>query len=214
MALNTKMIVPSGFHAGYLEARRIVAERGMRLPSNVLHDDYLVRTERWEEVRKIYPAWGREVLVHPERNGEFARGKDVVDSYTGWRLPADYLANPDFVKADVFRKGIGLVVDPEDVRKDGSMIVVVPASIIVLHPFMQESGTFGKMDQDTRLPLSVYPKKGEEKRGLLRINGVGVRPLARDINSFDRHNWQNIIIYYEPEGRLGVAGEDSERGNP
>ena len=49
---NEKHIVPLYCKAGYLKARKLVAEKGMRLPSNVLHDDYLVRSNRWQEVKK------------------------------------------------------------------------------------------------------------------------------------------------------------------
>lgn len=204
-----KKIVPLGREAGYLEGRKMTAARGMKLPSHVLHDDYLVRTNRWKELEEIYPPRVREILVHPARNGKFAKGKDVVDCKTGWCLPANYLADPRYVNADVFRKGTGLFVDPEDVRKEGGRIVVIPALISVLYPFIQKNGTCGKVDEATRVPLAVKPQTGEKERWLYRIKGVAVRPLFRSCFPFA---WLNVYATVSPDEPLGVAGEASDAG--
>src|SRR5271157_3720374 len=179
MTVNRKMIVPLGQQANYPEARKLASGRGLRLASNVLHDEYLVKSERWREVEEVYPAWAMELLVHPAKEGEFDKGKDVVDSETGWRLPAAYLSDPRFVDSDVFRKGIGLFIDPEDVIEERGRMVVIPASIVVLDPFIQESKTCGKVDDISGVPLAIEPQKDMDKRWLYRIEGVGVRPLAR-----------------------------------
>ena len=219
MTVFAKKIVPLGQTAGYMEARRLAAEKGMGLASNVLHDDYLARTNRWQEVKAIYPAWGRELLVYPEINGEFAKGKDIVDSETGWCLPATYLTDPNFVNADVFQKGIGLFVDPEDVREENSRIVVIPASIVVLVHFIQEKGVFGRVDQATRIPLAEPRTALEERRFFYRISGVGVRPIVRGCD--DSSDLEGYISREEvvsgglrewPMISFGVAGESGERG--
>ena len=67
MAVNVKKIEPLNCNAGYLEARRLTAEKGMKLASHVLHDDYLVRSDQWKNIRAVYPAWVREIIVHPEK---------------------------------------------------------------------------------------------------------------------------------------------------
>jgi hypothetical protein len=119
----------------------MAADIGRKLVSNVLLDEILVvaHTMNDYDVGKLRHIWARELLAYPKEGGAFKKGKDVVDSETGWRLPAGYLANPKYVNADVFQKGIGLFVDPADVRKDGRRIVVIPASMTVLHPFIQDT---------------------------------------------------------------------------
>jgi len=180
-----RKIVPLGCKAGYLEARRMAKERGMKLASHVLHDDILVRTDGWKNVAGLYPAWARELVVHPEKDGAFAKGKDVVDSKTCWCLPAKYLTDPRFVNADVFRKGVGLFVDPEDVKVERNKVIVIPASIIVLHPFIQNHMDCGKVDENTRVPLAPEPQANLEKRWLFRVDGAGVRPLVRGFDCWN-----------------------------
>lgn len=209
MPVDDKMIVALGQKAGYLEARSLAAGRGMRLPSNVLHDDYLVRTGDYKGVRKIYPAWAREILVHPEKGGEFKKGEDVVDSETRWIVPGSYLTDPKLIDADPFRKGVGLFIDPEDVIIDNERIVVIPGSIVLLDPFIQINDATGTADETTRVPLGLPPQDEQGKRWLYRRAGVGVRPLARGPAN-NRANRRNVIGFYGPFSRLGVAGEASE----
>ena len=181
----------------------------MRLPSNVLHDDYLARTDNWQNIKAIYPAWAREILVHPEKGGEFKKGEDVVDSETRWTVPGNFLTDPKLTDADPFRKGVGLFIDPEDVIIDDDRIVVIPASIVSLDPFIQINDAKGTVDETTRVPLDLVPPDEQEKRWLYRIAGVGVRPLARGPAS-NRCNRRCVIGFYQPYSRLGVAGEASE----
>jgi hypothetical protein len=214
-------IVPERLEAPYREARALAAGRGMKLPSNVLHDDYLVRSERWKgkdehtfpPVRKIYPAWAREILAYPEEGGTFVKGRDVVDSQTGWTIFAEYLRNPRFVTEDVFRPGIGLFIDPADVLSGGSRTLVIPATITVLHGFIQKNQGWGRVDEATRVPLEYVPGgkpwNMEERRMLERICGVGVRPIVRDCfyPPFDDYRRRVGSVYYSPGYALGVAGE-------
>jgi hypothetical protein len=191
--------------ADYLSARRLAGKKGMRLPSNVLHDEYLVNPERLKGVAQIYPAWARELLVYPERDGKFALGKDIVDSETGWCLPVVYLTNPHIVDTDVFRESIGLFVEPADIVIEGDRTIVHPASIVVLHPFIQENGAWGPPDKNTRIPLSYeIDDNGGSKRWLKRIEGVGVRPIVR---AGEAHNWMNISSNCKPDSLLGMSGE-------
>ncbi|MFH0738066.1 MAG: hypothetical protein V1827_05280 [Candidatus Micrarchaeota archaeon] len=212
MTDSIRKIVPLGCKAGYLEAQEMAKARGMKLASHVLHDDILVRTDGWKRLEGLHPAWMRELVVHPEKNGVFVNGKDVVDSQTGWRLPAKYLTDPRFVDADVFRKGVGLFVDPDDVREERGKVIVIPASIVVLHPFIQQNGDCGKVDENTRVPLALEPQSEEEKRWLFRVDGAGVRPLARNrVNLWDGYCRRNVDGNCRPDDGFGVAVEtDSE----
>ena len=222
MTLDMK-IVPLGRKANYLEARKLVAARSMKLVSNVLLDDYKAKTGRWNE--EIYPAWAREMLVHPEKGGKFKKGKDVVDAgdkigsttfpMTPWIVPGAYLTDPRFVKADVFRKGVGLFIDPENVIEEKGRIVVIPASIVVLYPFIQEHGPgdlgSGKVDEATRIPLADKPQTRDRGGHLFRIDGVGVRPLAHDL--FEGYGWRGVGSCFRPELEFKVSGEATEGGS-
>ena len=198
-----KGIIPMGKWGGYLAARRATKSRG-GLPSNARHDECLVRTVEWRQLGGLYPAWTKEVVVHPEKGGQFKKWKDVVDSETGWVLPAKYIP-----EEAIGRKGVGLFIDPDDVREENGRIVVHPKpnSIVVLRNFIQRSGHGGKVDEDTRMPLRVEAEvwrnlSGKERRWLNRINGVGVRPLHRDYGDADR---RNIDASFGPECMFGVA---------
>jgi hypothetical protein len=202
-------IVPLGQRTDYLQARRRVAERGMKLPSDVLHDEYLVKTTKWARVEEIYPAWAREILVHPARNGRFSRGKDVVDRETGWCLPGNYLTDPKHVNADVFRKWIGLFVDPAHVEKEGERIIVIPASIVVLYPFIQKSMDWGKVDEATGVPLAAGTLIDGEKRWLYRMKNVEVRPIVRGRAYYNISYGTHSIVISRPDFHFWVAGEVS-----
>jgi len=182
----------------------------MRLASNVLHDDYLARTDKWKGLERAYPAWGREILVHPESDGIFVKHRDVKDSDTGWRLPSNYLENLMHAGVDVFRKGICLVIDPEDVLVERGGITVIPASIVVLDHFIQKGGERGKVDDATRIPLAVRPETDAETRWLYRSGGVGVRPLARCDEDDIYGSRRSIMIGCRPEYGYWVAGEAPE----
>lgn len=198
-----RMIVPLGKNAGYLEARTLAKERGGKLPSNVLHDEYLVRSDKWRAISSYYAAWAREVLVYPEKGGRFKEGKDIVDSQTGWILPASYVP-----KEAVGRKGVGLFVDPEDVKEENGKVIVHPAgSVIVLSPFIQESGNAGKVDESTRIPLALEADSDIDKRWLWRIDGVGVRPLVRIDDYLGYDCRRNVIAGGRPHLVRGVALE-------
>ncbi len=208
MTVSTKKIVPLGWQADYLSARRIVAERGMKLPSNVLHDDYLVRTGRWEGVKEIYPAWASEILVHPEKGGKFKKGKDVVDSETGWIVPAKYIP-----KEVMGKKRVGLLLVPGDIEENGKVVIHPAGEPVILVPFIQKNGECGKVDNATRVPISkelFEQLPHHEKRWLYRKTGVGVRPLARFLGTYDGYvNGRYVICLNHPDYRFGVAGEAS-----
>ncbi|MDO8554536.1 MAG: hypothetical protein Q7S22_07040, partial [Candidatus Micrarchaeota archaeon] len=119
-----KRIIDLG-NAPYLRAREIAAEKGTRLASNVLHDDYLVRSDRYQEVRRVYAAWAREVLVYPAKDGQFAKGKDVVDSVKDtsgreWVFPASCIP-----EVAVGRDNVGLFIDPQKVEVDSKRVVIL-----------------------------------------------------------------------------------------
>ncbi len=240
MQVIYKTLVSLGRDTKYFDARRRVADKGMKLASNVLHDDYLVGIHEWKGIHRWsdmedYPAWAREIIVHPEKNGKFRKGADVVDSKTGWVLPRSYLTNPKFINNDVFMKSfnrrmdlgliaqdlrrvdprdliflerVGLFIDPEDFdTKNKSRIVVIPASIVLLYPFIQENVEMGKVDEITRIPLALAPENEQEKRWLFRIDGAGVRPLVRGRHLWGDDNGRIIDSDYRPTCRLGVMGE-------
>ncbi len=190
----------------YLGAFKLVSTHRLHLPSNVLHDDYLVHSEKWEPLkeRNYYSAWAREILAYPEEDGVFVQGKDIVDSKTGWTLPASYIP-PNAIG----EKGIGLFIDPGMIHEESRNIIINPKTIIVLHGLLQD-GTVGKVDERTRIPLQTEvlllgQLSDEEKRSFYRISGVGVRPLARGGNN-DLGGKRYILANLRPSEALGVGG--------
>ncbi len=207
--MSETRLIPINAKAGYLEARRLADERGHKLPSNVLHDDYLVRSDGWKKLDRRYYAslaWAREILVYPEKGGIFTEGKDIVDSETGWVLPASYVP-----KGAVGRTGVGLFIDPQDVKEENSKIIVHPAGrIAVLCPFIQERGEGGRVDEATRVPLMLESGSEVEERWLWRIDGVGVRPIIRSRNygtCYFLSYGENINAFTKPGDSFGVALE-------
>ncbi|MCI0504355.1 hypothetical protein L0Y65_06650 [Candidatus Micrarchaeota archaeon] len=173
----------------YIEARRMAAQRGMKLPSNVLHDEYLVRSGDWEQVKEIYPAWARELLVYPRIGRKFTNGRDVIDSeedHQGrrWVLPAEYLRKAH-ERGEVY--GIadaGLLLEPGDFEEKNWRVIVHPSIITILHNVVGLVSMGGKMNEITGLPERMQPGQRIPpgmKRRLFRNEGAGVRPIIRGV---------------------------------
>ena len=193
---QTREIVQLGMDACYLDARKAVAERKMRLPPHPLLDAYVQKNG-------VYVFWADELLVHPEKGGVFQSGKDVQDSLTGWILPASYMP-----KEAVGRKEVGLYVVPEDVGEERGKVIVHAQSVIVLDGITQVSDKWvaGKPHDITRIPLVVSSEEferlpEEEKRWLYRIAGEGVRPLVRGW-----YDMRDVNAGCGPDVAFGVAG--------
>ncbi len=154
------------------------------MPSNVLHDDYLVCTEKYKELpSSYYAAWAREVVAYPQANRVFKRGEDLVDE--NWILPWEYISKLNDAVEFVGEKGRALFIEPLDVHIDGNRVIIIPdlQSTIVLSNFLQQGGC-GKVDEATRMPMKVTDQElnnlsENETRHLYRISGNGLRPLSR-----------------------------------
>ncbi len=115
-------------------------------------------------------AWARELLVYPEPNGLFVRGRDIIDSSIG---PfADSLKRPWILPwSEIVRFGVtdefigprrGLFVDPGD-KPEGvqvekyqghEAVIIHPESIILLRSFIQTPDElYGLIDDNTKVPL-------------------------------------------------------------
>jgi CheY-like chemotaxis protein len=207
-----QIIVPIGRDAEWLEARELVSDKG-GLPSHVLHDETLVNSDDWVQLQNqkyygAYGAWAREVIVYPEVNGRFVKGRDVEDAFTDdagrrWIFPASSI--PDIA---INGEKTALFINPQDVEHDDKKVVILssPETIIVLTEFIQKDG-WGKVDQTTRIPLetdlNLVP--ASQQRHLSRISGQGVRPLARTVNDFGVYG-RDVYALRRPVLRLGVAG--------
>lgn len=202
---KTRQIIQTGQRLSYIEAFNSVRDRG-GLPSNLLHDDILIRSGDWKQLKSYYAAWAREVLVYPEQKGKFKKGEDVVDAYGDeagrtWVFPASSMP-----EEAVGKIGVALFVDPQNVRIDGKRVIIEadPKSITIISPFLQENG-WGKVDERTKVPLALAPDTGEfdARRYLWRINGIGVRPIVRDRDGIgDR---RTVYAIYGREGAFGVG---------
>jgi hypothetical protein len=194
-----------GLKAGYLEARELAAERGRRLPSNVLHDDCLVISGGWEEMRDLYPAWAREIAVYPQKNCVFYKGADVIDSEIGWVFPASYIP-----REAIGVRGVGLIIDPLEIREEQGLIIVHPAEVKVLRPFIQDHSACGRVDTSTGVPIALPPRSEAEERRFYRLECEGVRPIVRFINSDDTDYWRKGVSgLYGPNSMYGVALDSS-----
>ena len=189
-ATQKQVITYTGRDMGYLDARKFVMDKG-GLPSNVLHDDNLVRSDDWRKLQRqgYYGAWAREFSVYPETNGRFKIGEDVVDAIVDnmgrqWVFPASLIPKEAFDMETP-----SLFVDPGNDLKsievnDKRVAIVGPASITVISRSIQINGQVGEVDETTRMPLYVNEAlrsslTGKKKRWLYRIEGAGVRPLVR-----------------------------------
>ncbi len=199
LAQKSEGIIPTWQNMPWLQAVEAAGERG--LPSNVLHDETLVRYDAWKQLSGYYPAWAREVLVYPEKGGEFRRGEDVVDDYTDkkgrqWVFPSSQIP-----EAAIGKKGVALFVNPQRVEVEDNKVTIIAdqQSITVLDGFMQKSG-WGKADEKTGVPVSSDESLAyEQKRYLHRFDTAGVRPLARCDYRPD------VYADCRPDTKFGVA---------
>lgn len=205
--INRKVI-----KVGYLEARRLAAEKGGVLPSNVTHDECLISGE-WKRIEGLYCAWAREILVYPKERGFFQAGRDVVDSETGWILPGSYIDSVTRARA----RWLGLLVNPEYVEEDGNRVIIHPKEFAVIHGLIQDSGAMGKIEIEGAygsgyIPIRASPEelahlKEDMKRQFFRIAGVGVRPLVRGDHGWGGNVWQYVVAGFSPYTAFGVAVE-------
>jgi len=207
-------IVSLNKKADYLEARKLVAAIGRKLPSNVLHDDHLVRTDEWKKNEDLYPAWARELIVRDMIGGlggfGFRKGKDVIDQITGWIYPASYIP-----AEAIGIKGASLFVDPADITTENGKVIVHPASVKILLDLVAGEGPGGKVDPITRMP--VYEERGtlitlpvSERRFFQTVkNYQMVEPIFRLSCQRDTIWGESVLGYFNPpkSDKLGVAIE-------
>ncbi|MDO8554240.1 MAG: hypothetical protein Q7S22_05510 [Candidatus Micrarchaeota archaeon] len=183
-------IVPIAQNLPFIEARNAIAAQG-GLPSNVLHDNYLVGSKRYQEMRSVYPVWSREILVYPERYALFKKGIDIVDNHKNdgrkeWIFPGSCVP-----KEVVGVENAGLFVDPESLEVSDQRVIVLAKlqQITVITPFIQINGECGIVDDATRVPLQMDQGlaqriRDRKKRWLFRVDSAGVRPVVRDVSGF------------------------------
>lgn len=154
-----------------------------------------------------------EILAHPQENGIFKKGIDVIDSKTGWTLPAKCVP-----EEAVDRKGVGLLLVPGDIENNGK-VVIHPEKVVILAPFLQESHEGGKVDEATRMPLAI-PKvlisqlPETDIRWLFRMEGIAVRPIVRFRDGYQgavEVFRQDIDSIHPPDYEFGVAGEGTTK---
>jgi len=193
-------IYPTFKKVDYLAARKIAKEANAFLPSNVLHDDILLNSNRWKSLakRNSYPMWADEISAHPEKGGVFLRGRDIVDARTGWVLPfseAASCAKEEFVN----RKRTGLIITPEEVSSEKGKVIVHPKSIIIIHPRVEVFGVPGQVDEKTRTPVdiglgalasqlakNIDPLPSENLRWQYCFEGETVSAIKRYVQDFRR----------------------------
>ena len=202
------VIMTIGVKADYLNARRLADFKGMKLPPHALHDDYLARSDMWKTLANYRRVCSREMLVYPESRGEFRRGSDVVDTETGWTLPASYVSKAADSEEVFGLRKVGLFLVPEEITDENGKVVVHPSSMTVLHGMLQNSGFSARVDEATRLPLTgAEPLPDDELRCLWRIKGIGVRPIVRCVsNCTNRQRFNQVFTDHLPGELFDVTG--------
>ena len=201
-------IVPTGKEQAWLDARLAMDKEGKRMPSNADYDKVLVGSEAWKSINGVFPAWTDSALIYPAKNGKFKAGKDVVDAFKDDAGNEWVFSAASIPKEAIGKKGVGIHIDHPaiEVRRKTVILSAGPESTVtVLEDFIQESGTAGKVDEKTRVPLafsSVDSLPPEQIRWLYRIDGAGVRPLVRGFGDGGR---RRVLAYGGQDVRFGVA---------
>jgi hypothetical protein len=188
MAFREKIVSLKKATWDYVEARRMASERGMKLPSNVLHDEHLHNGD-WERIKDIYPAWAREILVYPRIGRKMAKGRDVLDSLEDhlgrrWMLPSEYVRKANEHGEVYGVPDAGLLVEPGQLEESNWRVIVHPNSMTILHNVVSLDAMGGLMNEITGLPHRV--PSGQRippglMRRLFRNEGAGVRPIIRGV---------------------------------
>ncbi|MDE1860954.1 MAG: hypothetical protein KGH72_04535 [Candidatus Micrarchaeota archaeon] len=221
--VRRQLIVPTGERLGYLEAREMVKERG-GLPSNLMHDETLVGSERWVALQNglrdgersgYYEAWAREMLVYPEVGGVFAQGRHVVDAGRDIYGRAWRLAAPCIPEAAIGVQKVALVVDPLVIEVTTGMVTVWadPKVVVVISNFIQVSGQMGKLHEQTGVPLELPDVLTRERLGpdqirwILRGDGPGVRPISRSSGELGSRKTINAVFGHDEPMGVGYVAE-------
>ncbi|MFA6490070.1 MAG: hypothetical protein WCT52_05330 [Candidatus Micrarchaeia archaeon] len=194
-------IYPTGRKTDYFTARQIAKEKNAFLPSNVLHDDILLRSDKWVQLQRkhdFYPAWANEISAHPKKGGVFARRQDIVDAQTGWTIPF-FEANSCAINEFVGVPRVGLIITPKELTREGGRIIVHPESIIVFTKRIEVFGVPGQVDEKNRMPVesrlgslssqtkkNLDPLPNADLRWMYCFEGEAVRPLKRYVQDFRR----------------------------
>ncbi len=192
-------------HTDYLTARKLVAERGWRLPSNVLHESYVQNHDAWMRMRHFgyYYAWAREIVAYPASNGMFEAGRDIMDEETNWIIPASFIP-----QEAIGVKDVGLFIDPEDVSKQNGRVIVIPRVTIVLTRMIQGIGDLGGVNTATGIPHEithgVCAYQDSERHYFGRADGMGVRPIVR--GGYDEERRWTVETHVKPDKHYGVGG--------
>ncbi|MBD3210851.1 hypothetical protein GF318_05710 [Candidatus Micrarchaeota archaeon] len=196
--LSCKYLIHTGRRLGYVGAAGMINSPAVRLPSNVLLDDYLVRSDKWKEASAPCSCWAREMLVYVGKGERIRKGRDIHDDETGWVLPAGFI--PESAEGKRM-----LLVDPAGLDVKNSRVAVIPGKVISLANMVEDFGSMGRMDEKTRLPLrhKIYDFSGPDLRWLIRGHGTAVRPIARKIGK-EGEGRRAINAVTSPETPLDV----------
>lgn len=202
------VIVPTEKTLTWLDARLAMDSEGKRMPSNADYDRVPIGSDKWYELRGVFPALTDSVIVYPEKNGRFKAGKDVVDAYKGNAEPRWVFPASSIPKEALGRKGVGINIDHPVINIQGKAVILSSgpeSTVTVLENFIQENGKAGEVDETTRVPLKADTSNlpPEQIRWLFRIDGAGVRPLVRDL--YDSRFWRDIFAFCRQDIHYGVA---------
>jgi hypothetical protein len=174
---------------GWADGHKEIKRLGREFVSNVLHDDYLVKSDgkcgipkhkgnAWKELHPYYQkgAWADEMLAYPPFDQSFSGRMDAEDSYPDrrgrrWVLPLCYIP-----ERAIENKNTYLLVIPKQIETTDEKVIIHPAGVLsfrYLPCFVK--GVAGNS-------LSGYYNTTEENFTVIKDGGIfggKVHPLVR-----------------------------------
>jgi|GEM_PF-6785293 len=216
-------LVDLGMRASHLKCRRTILDMGLGLPSNVLLDGFLNDPNLINEhngidgycfslASEFFPTYARELLVHPKRGDSFRKGKDIVDSRSGWILPAEYVP-----MESVGREGAALFVDPKHIT-EGKTIVVHPESLTVIqlpsHYVEILKAYDGILDKQTCIPVDCTTEELRASHNTIRLlyldeDATRIAPIMRGLYTESGLVHQVIFADRHPDAEYYVIGVET-----
>ena len=151
--------------------RRRDSRRGVKDPTWVGPGSYLHMdlTLGLQKLHAYYPAWARELLILPEREIGFMKGKDAKDPKSRWLLPCSSIPREAFGMPDA-----GLLIDKAEIEfpplSGPAKAIVHPGKVVVLEDLARGYGVL--------VPSTGFPRKASRQE--LLEHGLG--PYYSDID--------------------------------
>lgn len=166
-----------------------------------------------QETDREFPFLARELVAHPAIGEKFRSGSDINDPGTGLYLPWSEVVS-HVPPSELIRRKTQIFVNPgaiiDTTLRSKHISVIQAQSIIIVHPVVEVSGTWGEVDEHTGMVLEVSDRRLKKlpemkRRRLYREDGQSLGLLVRYDLYFDDRR-QFVVADYRASDRFGVAG--------